>query len=348
MTTEQDPSALKPHIAKALERPLTAAEAEAAFEAIMTGKATPAQIGGFLMILRQRGEAIEEITGAAKIMRAKSTRVSAPDGAIDIVGTGGDGKGTLNISTTAALVVASLGVPVAKHGNRAQSSKSGASDALGGLGINVNAPVDVIERCLVETGFGYMNAPNHHAAMRFVMPARLELGVRTVFNILGPLTNPAGVKRQLTGAFSRAMIVPMAETLRALGSEKAWLVHGADGTDEISIAGPTYVAALDAGKVSETTVTPEDAGLPQHAFEEILGSTPEANTQKIRQLLAGATAADIQALRHAVMLNAGAALLIAGKVQTLGEGAQLAGAAIDDGRAGANLARIVEISNAQG
>ncbi len=345
-TPQADANALKPYIARALDAALTAREAEAAFDVIMSGLATPAQIGGFLVILRQRGESIEEITGAATIMRRKSTKVRAPDDAMDIVGTGGDGKHTLNISTATALVVASLGVRVAKHGNKAQSSKSGASDALGALGLNLAAPVATIERCIAQAGFGYMNAPNHHAAMRFVMPARIELGVRTIFNILGPLTNPAGVKRQLTGAFSKALIKPMAETLRALGSSKAWLVHGMDGTDEISIAGPTHVAALENGTVTEFTVKPEDADLPEHPFGHILGGSPEENTQKIRRLIAGDTADDLMAYRHAVMLNTAAALLIADKTGTLKEGAIAAGAALDDGRTSATLQKIVTLSNA--
>lgn len=345
-TTETiDPAALKPYISRALESALPQKEAEEAFDVIMSGRATPAQIGGFLMILRLRGESIEEITGAATIMRSKAKRVQAPAGTIDIVGTGGDGKGTLNISTTSALVVASLGVPVAKHGNRALSSKSGASDALTALGVDINAPVEVIEACLREAGFGFMNAPNHHAAMRFVGPARVELGVRTVFNILGPLTNPAGVKRQLTGAFSRALIRPMAETLRALGSEKAWVVHGADGTDEISIAGPSYVAALAAGQVTMFEIKPEDAGLPEHPFGHILGGTPGENTAKVRALLAGDTSSGLMAFRHAVMLNAGAALLIADRVGALADGAQLAAKALDEGRTRATLDRLVAITS---
>jgi anthranilate phosphoribosyltransferase len=264
---------------------------------------------------------------------------------MDIVGTGGDGKGTLNISTAAALIAASLGVPVAKHGNRAQSSKSGTADALALLGVNIDADVATIERCVARCGIGYMNAPNHHAAMRHVMPARTELGVRTIFNILGPLTNPAGVRRQLTGAFTQHLLRPMAETLRALGSEKAWLVHGMDGTDEISIAAPTYVAALEGGKVTELTVRPEDAGLPEHPFGHILGGTPEANAVKMRALLAGDRSPDLMAFRHAAILNAAAALLVAGRVATLAEGAPLAAAALDDGRARATLERLVEASN---
>lgn len=348
MTEPQDAAALKPYIARALDSALPQSEAEEAFDIIMSGRATPGQIGGFLMILRLRGESIEEITGAATIMRAKAKRVTAPAGAIDIVGTGGDGKGTLNISTAAALVVASLGVPVAKHGNKAQSSKSGAADALAALGVNINADVPVIERCLAEAGIGYMNAPNHHAAMRHVMPVRIDLGVRTIFNILGPLTNPAGVKRQLTGTFTRALIRPLAETLRALGSEKAWLVHGADGTDEISIAGPTYVAALANGKVELLTIKPEDAGLPEHPFGQILGGMPEENTARLRAILAGDSTAPLIAFRHAVMLNAAAGLLIADRVASLAEGVVQAGKALDDGRARATLERLVRVSNGGG
>ncbi len=345
MSDAPDPAALKPYINRAIGSALSAREAEEAFDIIMSGKATPAQIGGFLMILRLRGESLEEIAGAATVMRAKAKRVTAPAGAMDIVGTGGDGRGTLNISTATAIVVASLGVPVAKHGNRAQSSKSGAADALAGLGVNINADVPVIERCLAEAGIGYMNAPNHHAAMKYVMPARVELGTRTVFNILGPLTNPAGVKRQLTGAFTQAIIRPMAETLRSLGSERAWLVHGMDGTDEISIAGPTYVAALEDGKVREFQVRPEDAGLPEHPFGHILGGAPAENTAKLKALLDGDHADALMAFRHAVMLNTAAALLISGKTGTLSEGAVLAGKALDDGRAKATLAILVEVSN---
>ncbi|MEZ5844295.1 MAG: anthranilate phosphoribosyltransferase [Hyphomicrobiaceae bacterium] len=339
-----DPDALKPYISRALDSALPQVEAEEAFDVIMSGRATPAQIGGFLMILRLRGESIEEITGAASIMRAKSKKVQAPAGAIDIVGTGGDGKGTLNISTAAAIVTASLGVPVAKHGNKALSSKSGAADALGALGVDINADVPVIERCLAEAGIGYMNAPNHHAAMRHVMPARVELGVRTVFNILGPLTNPAGVKRQLTGCFTQHLIRPMAETLRALGSEAAWIVHGMDGTDEISIAGPTYVAALEAGKVTQFTVKPEEAGLPEHPFGHILGGTPEENTAKMLSLLAGDTSERLMAFRHAVQLNSAAALLVAGRAGNLADGVRLAAAAIDDARARSTLEMLVRVS----
>jgi anthranilate phosphoribosyltransferase len=344
--TTTDPNALKPYISRALESALSPHEAEEAFEVIMSGLATPAQIGGFLMVLRHRGESMDELTGAVTVMRRKVLAVEAPAGAMDIVGTGGDGKGTLNISTAAALVVASLGVPIAKHGNKAQSSKSGAADALAALGVNINAGVGTIERCIAEANIGYMNAPNHHAAMRHVMPVRVELGVRTVFNMIGPLTNPAGVKRQLTGTFTRALLRPMIEVLSKLGSEKAWLVHGMDGTDEISIAGPTYVAALADGKVTQFTVKPEDAGLVEHPFGQILGGTPEENTTKMRALLAGDRSHGLSAFRDAVALNAAAALMIADRVGSLKEGVPVAMAALDDGRARATLEKLVRLSRA--
>ncbi|MEM8697936.1 MAG: anthranilate phosphoribosyltransferase, partial [Pseudomonadota bacterium] len=249
-------SDLKEFITPAVERALTRAEAEQAFGIIMEGGATPAQIGGFLIALRMRGETVDEIAGAASAMRARAARVGAPDGAMDIVGTGGDGKGTLNISTATAFVVAGTGVPVAKHGNKALSSRSGAADALTELGVEVMVPAEIAERALAETGICFMMAPMHHAAMRHVQPVRMELGVRVIFNILGPLTNPAGVKHQLTGAFSPDMLRPMAETLAALGTRTAWLVHGADGTDEVSIAGPTQVVALADGRVTERELHP--------------------------------------------------------------------------------------------
>ncbi|MEL6373308.1 MAG: anthranilate phosphoribosyltransferase [Pseudomonadota bacterium] len=342
---DPNPEALKPYIARALESALTQQQAEEAFDVIMSGLATPSQIGGFLMVLRLRGESIEEITGAATIMRRKALRVTAPAHAIDIVGTGGDGKGTLNISTAAALVVASLGVPIAKHGNKALSSRAGASDALASLGVNINADVTTIEACIEAAGLGYMNAPNHHAAMRFVGPARVELGVRTIFNILGPLTNPALVNRQLTGTFSKALVRPMAETLRALGSAAAWIVHGMDGTDEISIAGPTHVSALKDGEVQDFIVKPSDAGLAEHPFGQILGGTPPENADKMRALLGGEQGAPIAAFRDAVCLNAAAALMIAGACETLSEGVEMARASLDGGQAAAGLERLIAVSH---
>lgn len=333
---------LKPLIGIAATRPLTRAEAEAAFSALFEGAATPAQMGGFLMALRTRGETVDEYAAAASVMRAKCTPVRAPEGAMDIVGTGGDGKGTLNISTATAFVVAGAGVTVAKHGNRNLSSKSGAADALTEMGLNVMIGAEVVERCLNEAGIGFMMAPMHHPATRHVMPVRAELGTRTIFNILGPLTNPAGVKRQLTGAFSASLIRPMAETLRLLGSEKAWLVHGGDGTDEISIAEPTEVAALENGEIREFQVHPEDAGLPAHPFEAIMGGTPAENAVAFRALLNGETGA----FRDAVLLNSAAALLVADHASSLKQGVEIARTSIDSGAARAKIEALARLSHA--
>jgi anthranilate phosphoribosyltransferase len=332
---------LKPLIAAAVERPLTRAEAEEAFRILFEGEATPSQIGGLLMTLRTRGETVEEYAAAAAVMRSKCRKVRAPEGAIDIVGTGGDGKGTLNISTATAFVVAGAGVPVAKHGNRNLSSKSGAADALTQMGVNVMVGPEVVERALSEAGIGFMMAPMHHPAIAHVMPTRAELGTRTIFNILGPLTNPAGVTRQLTGAFSQSMIRPMAETLKALGTHRAWLVHGADGTDEISIAGITHLARLEEGIVTEGEVHPEDAGLPVHAFDAILGGTPEENGRAFRALLGGTPSA----YRDAVLLNAAAALVIAGRAATLPEGVEIARESLDSGAAREKVAALARITS---
>lgn len=333
---------LRPLIGLAAERPLTRAEAEAAFGALFDGQGTPAQMGGFLMALRTRGETVDEYAAAATVMRAKCNKVTAPEGAMDIVGTGGDGKGTLNISTATAFVVAGAGVVVAKHGNRNLSSKSGAADALTEMGLNVMVGPALVEKCLAEAGIGFMMAPMHHPAIRHVMPTRQELGTRTIFNILGPLTNPAGVKRQLTGAFSAALIRPMAETLLALGSIKAWLVHGGDGTDEISIAAPTQVAAVEHGHIREFTLHPEDAGLPYHPFEKIMGGTPAENAVALRALLDGAPGA----YRDAVLLNAAAALVVADKAKSLTEGVEMARQSIDSGAAKGKITALARLTNA--
>jgi anthranilate phosphoribosyltransferase len=330
---------MKPLIYAASEGPLSRAQAETAFEALFEGAATPAQIGGLLMAMRARGESVAEYAAAAKVMRAKCVAVTAPEGAMDIVGTGGDGMGTLNISTAAAFVVAGAGVPVAKHGNRNLSSKSGAADALAELGINVMVGPDIVERAIREAGIGFMMAPMHHPAMKHVMPVRTELGCKTIFNILGPLTNPAGVKRQLTGAFAIDLIYPMAETLQDLGAEAAWIVHGDDGTDEVSICGPTQVAELKDGRIRGREVHPEDAGLPVHRLRDILGGTPEENAAALKALLAGETGA----YRDAVLLNAAAALLVAGRVAELRDGVEVAAESIDSGaakRAVETLARV--------
>lgn len=335
---------LRTLIGLAAERPLSRDEAELAFGQIMAGQATPSQIGGLLMALRTRGETVDEYAAAAAVMRAKCLAVKAPAGAIDIVGTGGDGKGTLNISTAAAFVVAGAGVVVAKHGNRNLSSKSGAADALGQLGVNVMVGAETVETAINRIGIGFMMAPVHHPATRHVMPSRQELGTRTIFNILGPLTNPAGVDRQLTGAYSRQVIRPMAETLGALGSTKAWLVHGGDGSDEISISGVSWVAALADGKVTEFELHPEEAGLPVHPFQAILGGTPEENGIALRALLDGAKGA----YRDAVLLNAAAALMVADKVSNLPEGVVIAKESIDSGRAGSKLAALAKLTSEAG
>ncbi|WP_288928775.1 anthranilate phosphoribosyltransferase [uncultured Maritimibacter sp.] len=332
--------AIKPLIGAAAERALTREEAEAAFNIIMTGEATPGQIGGLLMAMRTRGETVDEYAAAAAVMRAKMNKVRAPEGAIDIVGTGGDGKGTLNISTATAFVVAGAGVPVAKHGNRNLSSKSGSADALGAMGVNVMVGPKVVEAALAETGIAFMMAPLHHPAMAHVGPIRAELGTRTMFNILGPLTNPAGVTRQLTGAFSKAMIRPMAEVLQTLGSEKAWLVHGGDGTDELSIAGVSWLAALEDGTITEREVHPEDAGLPVHPFEDILGGTPEENGKAFAALLSGAEGA----YRDAVLLNAAAGLVVADKAANLPEGVEIARESIDSGAAKAKIEALAAVT----
>lgn len=332
---------LKPLIDAAANGPLSRDQAEAAFSILFDGEATPSQIGGLLMALRTRGETVQEYAAAAKVMRDKCNAVNAPDGAMDIVGTGGDGKGTLNISTATAFVVAGAGVTVAKHGNRNLSSKSGAADALGQMGVNVMVGPNIVEKAINSIGIGFMMAPMHHPAIAHVMPTRAELGTRTIFNILGPLTNPAGVKRQLTGAFSRDLIRPMVETLAALGSDAAWLVHGSDGTDELSIAGISWVAEIKDGTITEFEVNPEDAGLPVHPFEAILGGTPEHNAAAFRTLLEGKKSA----YRDAVLLNSAAALLVAGKVDTLKEGAALAAQSIDSGAAKEKIQALAKLTS---
>ncbi len=321
--------ALKPLIDAAANGPLSRDQAAQAFGILFDGEATPSQIGGFLMALRTRGETVDEYAAAASVMRAKCHAVRAPAGAIDIVGTGGDGKGTLNISTATAFVVAGAGVIVAKHGNRNLSSKSGAADALTQMGINVMVGPKVVEHELAEAGICFMMAPMHHPAIAHVMPTRSELGTRTIFNILGPLTNPAGVTRQLSGAFSRDLIRPMAETLTALGSEKAWLVHGSDGTDELTITGISWVVETRDGALREFEIHPEDAGLPVHPFEGIVGGTPEENARDFSALLDGKASA----YRDAVLLNAAAALVVAEAATDLKTGVAMARESIDGGAA---------------
>jgi anthranilate phosphoribosyltransferase len=322
-------------------RSLSVAEARMAFDVMMSGDATPSQMGAFLMALRVRGETVDEITGGVMTMREKMTPIIAPPDAMDIVGTGGDGKGTVNISTATAIVVAGCGVPVAKHGNRAASSKTGTTDVQSALGINVDADFALLQTALDEVGLCFMAAPRHHGAMRNVGPTRVEMGTRTIFNILGPLSNPAGVKRQLIGVFDRHWIRPMAETLRTLGSERIWVVHGADGTDEITSTGPTYVAALEDGEITEFEITPEQAGIPTASLADLQGGEAEENAAALLALLQGAPGA----YRDVVLFNAAAALIIAGKAADLPGGVAIAARAIDDGKALEKLNRLVEITN---
>ena len=332
--------ALKPLIDAAANGPLSRPQAEEAFKILFDGAATPSQIGGLLMALRTRGETVDEYAAAAAVMRSKCNAVTAPEGAMDIVGTGGDGKGTLNISTATAFVVAGAGVTVAKHGNRNLSSKSGAADALTQMGLNVMVGAAVVERALEETGIGFMMAPMHHPAIAHVMPTRAELGTRTIFNILGPLTNPAGVKRQLTGAFSRDLIRPMAETLQKLGSDKAWLVHGSDGTDELTITGVSWIAALEDGAVVDRELHPEDAGLTPHPFESIIGGSPEDNAKAFGALLDG----EPSAYRDAVLLNAAAALVVADASSDLKQGVEMAKTSIDSGAAREKIRKVAKVT----
>ena len=334
--------ALKPYLALVAERSLSEDEASAAFETIMEGKATPAEIGAFLMALRVRGETVAEITGGARSMRAHAVKVTAPADAIDLVGTGGDGSHTYNISTAAAIVVAAAGVPVAKHGNKAASSRSGSAEVLRELGVKLEIGPEAIAACIAKAGIGFMFAATHHQAMRHVAPVRAELGIRTVFNLLGPLSNPAGVRRQLVGVYDRRWLIPFAEVLKRLGSEVAWIVHGSDGLDELTTTGPSFVAELRAGHVTEFEVTPVDAGLPEASPAELVGGTPQENAEALRALLAGARTP----YRDIVLLNAAAALIVAGRAETLKSGATLAAEAIDSGRAAETAKRLAETSQA--
>jgi anthranilate phosphoribosyltransferase len=320
---------------------LGSAEAAAAFDIIMDGQAGEAQIAAFLTALHIRGETIEEITAAARAMRARAVAIEAPDDAMDTCGTGGDGLGTFNISTAAAIVVAACGQKVAKHGNRAQSSQSGSADVLSALGVNIDLAPAEVSRCISEVGLGFMFAPAHHSAMKHVMPVRRQLGFRTVFNLLGPLANPARVKRQVVGVFADKWIEPLAHALYALGSERAWVVHGQDGLDELTVTGDSHVAELSHGQVRCFTIGPGDAGLGTHPLSAIQGGDVANNAAAISRLLAG----ERGAYRDIVALNAAAALLVAGKAASLKDGAAMAMAALDSGAAQATLAKLVSVSN---
>lgn len=324
-------------------KPLDEIQAETAFGIIMSGDATPAQIGGFLMSLRVRGEAVPEIIGAARAMRNKMHAIDAPPDAIDTCGTGGDAKGTFNISTAAAFVVAACGVPVAKHGNRALSSKSGAADVLTALGVNIEAETEVVSRALREAGTCFLMATRHHSAMRHVGPARVELGTRTIFNLLGPLCNPARVKRQILGVFNQSWLVPLAEVLKALGHEKAWVVHGEHGFDELTSAGRTHVASLESGRIETFEIDPEDYGLRSAAPEELQGGDAEQNAQAIRDFLKGKPGA----LHDTILMTSAGALVVAGKVDSLERGLEMGREAIASGRAAVVLDRLVSITNTE-
>ena len=337
---------LKPYIARvASGDALTRDEAEAAFDIIMSGEATPSQIGGFLMALRVRGETVDEIAGAVRSMRGRMVTVEAPEGALDIVGTGGDASGTYNISTCAAFVAAGAGVPVAKHGNRALSSKSGAADALTALGINIDLSPERIGACIREAGIGFMFAPNHHAAMRHVGPSRVELGTRTVFNLLGPLCNPAGVKHYMLGVFAREWVEPIAHALHALGAETAWVVHGSfgdsAGLDEISSTGTSTVAELKHGAVRAFQIEPEEFGIERATPDQLIGGSPQENANALRHVLEG----KLGPFRDVVVANAAAALMVAGRASLTGEAADLARESIASGKALKALERLVEVSN---
>jgi len=320
---------------------LTREEAVAAFDSMMSGEATPSQMGGLLMALRVRGETVEEITGAVSAMRSKMLRVSAPADAVDIVGTGGDGSGSVNVSTCASFIVAGAGVPVAKHGNRALSSRSGAADVLASLGVRIDLKPDQVGRCVREAGIGFMFAPAHHPAMKNVGPTRVELATRTIFNLLGPLSNPAGVKRQMVGVFSRQWVKPIAQVLRNLGAESVWVVHGSDGLDEITLTGPTFVAALEKAEIRSFEVTPEEAGLPRCGSEALKGGDAAANAVALQSVLDGMPSP----YRDVALFNAAAALIVSGRANTLKEAVAIGEKSLDSGAAAARLKKLIAVSN---
>ena len=333
---------LKPLIAKvAAGTPLSRAEAREAFDVMMSGDATPSQIGGFLMALRVRGETVDEITGAVEIMREKMLLVSAPADAIDIVGTGGDASGSYNISTCAAFVAAGAGLKVAKHGNRALSSRSGAADVLMALGVKIDVPPEKISECIAEAGLGFMFAPSHHSSMKFVGPSRVELGTRTIFNLLGPLSNPAGARRQVTGVFSKQWVEPLAQVLQNLGCEACWICHGEGGMDEIVPTGTTWISELKDGKITSFTLTPEEAGLARSSLADLKGGDAEHNADALRHVLGGKPSA----FRDAAVMTAGAALVVAGREPGLKQGVAAAQKAIDSGAAEAALITLIKVSN---
>jgi anthranilate phosphoribosyltransferase len=333
---------LKSIIAKvATGATLSREEAASAFDQMMSGEATPSQLGGLLMALRVRGETVDEITGAVSAVRAKMLKVEAPAGAVDVVGTGGDGSGSVNVSTCASFIVAGTGIPVAKHGNRALSSRSGAADVLSSLGVKIDITPEQVGHCIAEAGIGFMFAPSHHPAWKNVGPTRVELATRTIFNLLGPLANPAGVKRQMVGVFSKQWVLPLAQVLKNLGSESVWVVHGSDGLDEITLTGPTFVAALEGDTIRSFEVSPEDVGLKRVAGEALKGGDAAANAVALKSVLDGMPSP----YRDVALLNAAAALVVGGRARDLKEGMTLGTRSIDDGAAAERLKRLIAISN---
>ncbi|MEP0519131.1 MAG: anthranilate phosphoribosyltransferase [Hyphomicrobiales bacterium] len=325
-------------------QPLTQEQAEKTFNIIMSGDATPVQIGALLMGLRVRGETIDEISGAVKVMRAKMVRVKAPEGSVDLVGTGGDASGTYNVSTCSSFVVAGMGIPVAKHGNRALSSKSGAADTLVALGVNLELSPEQISTCIEQAGLGFMFAPAHHSAMKHVGPARVELGTRTIFNLLGPMSNPASVRHQMVGVFDDKWLEPLARTLQRLGSEKAWIVHGSDGLDEITTTGTTQCVALVDGEVNSFTIDPEELGLEKANPRDLIGGDANHNAAALKHVLQG----EISAHRDIVLINSAATAVVAEKAGDLAEGLEMARKSIDSGSALACMESLVKTSTSFG
>jgi len=325
----------------AQKKNLTQEQATRAFQILMNGGATPAQMAAFLMGLRMKGETAQEITAGAVVLRAKAPRINAPTGCMDTCGTGGDQRSTYNISTAAAFVLAACGVPVAKHGNRSVSSRSGSADVLAALGVKIDADIPVLERCLRECNIAFLHAPKFHSAMRHVAPVRQELGLRTVFNLIGPLSNPAAPDYQLVGVYSESWLEPMAQALKELGCKAAWVVHGSDGLDELTLTGATQVAALKDGAITRFEVTPEDAGLARASLEELKGGSAEENAKALQDAISGMESA----YRRAVLLNAAAALVVCGKAASLADGVARAAEAIDSGAAFGILQKLISLSH---
>ena len=321
--------------------PLSSTEMREAMGILLSGKASDIEIAGFLMALRVRGASVQEITAGVEAMRSVALTVEAPDNAIDTCGTGGDGADTFNISTAVAFIVAGAGIPVAKHGANASSSRSGSAEVLRELGVKLEIPPALITRCITEAGVGFMFAAVHHQAVKNVMVARRGLGVRTLFNILGPLSNPASAKQQLMGVFSKELLVPAAQVMQQLGVNAAWVVHGSDGLDELTTTGPSYVAELRDGEIREFTITPESAGLDLARAEQLGGGEPPENAAAIIRLLDS----EAGAFRNIAVLNAAAALVVAKKATDIREGARLAERAIDSGKAKLALKNLIRLSN---